>query len=103
MLIFEIHMGFQPLVLFVAHFARDNRLINNICCFTATPCHWFLLLDHTGVAFIERRLSLLILFIIFYCLLLEHNTQWSGVTRKSLETYWIRRPHMLEPSEINKD
>jgi hypothetical protein len=35
------------------------------------PCHWFLLLGHVGVAFIERRLSLLILLIIFcvisYC------------------------------------
>jgi hypothetical protein len=29
-------------------------------------CRWFLLLGHVGVAFIERRLSLLILFIIFY-------------------------------------
>jgi hypothetical protein len=28
-------------------------------------CRWFLLLGHMGVAFIERRLSLLILFIIF--------------------------------------
>jgi hypothetical protein len=31
------------------------------------PCHWLLLLARVGVAFIERRLSLLILFIIFYC------------------------------------
>jgi hypothetical protein len=30
------------------------------------PCHWFLLLGHVGVAFIERRLSLLILFVIFF-------------------------------------
>jgi hypothetical protein len=29
-------------------------------------CHWLLLLDRVGVAFVERRLSLLILFIIFY-------------------------------------
>jgi hypothetical protein len=36
--------------------------INN---FPLTGCHWFLLLGHVGVAFIERRLSLLILFIIF--------------------------------------
>jgi hypothetical protein len=32
----------------------------------SSPCHWFLLLGHMGVAFIERHLSLLILFIIFY-------------------------------------
>jgi hypothetical protein len=30
------------------------------------PCRWFLLLGHVGVAFIERRLSLLILFFIFH-------------------------------------
>jgi hypothetical protein len=35
------------------------------------PCHWFLLLGHMGVAFIERRLSLLILFFIFWTLDLE--------------------------------
>jgi hypothetical protein len=29
------------------------------------PCHWFLLLGRVGVVFIGRRLSLLILFIIF--------------------------------------
>jgi hypothetical protein len=29
------------------------------------PCRWFLLLGHVGVAFVERRLSLLILFIMF--------------------------------------
>jgi hypothetical protein len=33
---------------------------------TWAPCHWFLLLGHMGVAFIERRLSLLILFFIYY-------------------------------------
>jgi hypothetical protein len=30
------------------------------------PCRWFLLLGHMGVAFIECRLSMLILFIIFF-------------------------------------
>jgi hypothetical protein len=30
----------------------------------SAPCHWFLSLGNVGVAFIERRLSLLILFII---------------------------------------
>jgi hypothetical protein len=29
---------------------------------------------------------------------IEHNTQWSDVTRKSRETYWIRRLNTLEPS-----
>jgi hypothetical protein len=32
------------------------------------PCYWFLLLVRVVVAFIERRLSLLILFIIFFCI-----------------------------------
>jgi hypothetical protein len=37
------------------------------CLWSAwAPCHWFLLLGRMGVAFIERRLSLLILFIIFF-------------------------------------
>jgi hypothetical protein len=31
------------------------------------PCRWFMLLGHVGVAFFERRLSLVILFIIFFC------------------------------------
>jgi hypothetical protein len=29
------------------------------------PCHWIMLLDSVGVAFIERRFLLLIFFIIF--------------------------------------
>jgi hypothetical protein len=33
--------------------------------FVWAPCHWFLSLGRNGVAFIERNLSLLILFIIF--------------------------------------
>jgi hypothetical protein len=30
------------------------------------PCHWLLLLGRVGAAFIERRLSLMILFIMFF-------------------------------------
>jgi hypothetical protein len=33
----------------------------------------------------------------------EFNTQWSDVTRKSRETYKIRRLNTLEPSGINKE
>ncbi|XP_060598432.1 uncharacterized protein LOC132752158 [Ruditapes philippinarum] len=33
---------------------------------------------------------------------IEHNTKWSDITRKSRETYWIRRLNTLEPSGINK-
>jgi hypothetical protein len=34
---------------------------------------------------------------------IEHDTKWSDVTRKSRETYWIRRLNTLEPSGINKE
>jgi membrane protease YdiL (CAAX protease family) len=38
-----------------------------VCLFWSAwaPCHWFLLLGRRGVAFIERRLYFVILFIIF--------------------------------------
>jgi hypothetical protein len=35
------------------------------------PYHWFLLLSRVGVAFIERRFSFLILFVIF------HTKKWA--------------------------
>jgi hypothetical protein len=35
-----------------------------------------------------------------YCI--EHNTQWSDVTRKSRESYWIRRLNTLDLQGINK-
>jgi hypothetical protein len=43
-------------------------LVYHILIDALAPCHWFLLLGRMGVAFIERRLSLLILFFIFYAL-----------------------------------
>jgi hypothetical protein len=49
------------------HFS--DLTVRALSCFSLqsawAPCHWFLLLGRVGVEFIERRLSLLIFFIIF--------------------------------------
>jgi hypothetical protein len=67
-------------------FEWNNKLIWYLCPVRACAlsrfyfgsvwihCHWFLLLGRVGVAFIEHRLSLLILFIIFYGLWHLHLT-----------------------------
>jgi hypothetical protein len=76
--------------------ARDLPSAPSRLCLGSSwaPCRWLLLLSLVGVAFIECRLSLLILFIIFYCNL--HRQKWLGIYRTQSTRYiCVNKLHII--------